>query len=272
MNLLDTAEHLLRQAGGPLHVAEITRQAAEQGLMAVPVHSVDLVYAGLQRAIGEAGPRSPVVQRESGILALREWTSSATAARLDRCPGRLVVEVEAEASPSRPAATARALGAHVLSLIRQRPRQPAHARVHGYLRGLLGWGILNILGGLTLALRPRGSVSAGLSSTLLDWGSGQAALALGGLAQVQSEDRDAAAGILDGEALAERAGWYDQIGHALAVLGGVALVLGLLLGLTGRRAPRTRGRALGLLTQGSFLLTLFGLARWRQGSAVELQD
>jgi len=256
MELLEAAERLLVEAGGPLHVREIAGRAAEEGLIETPVYAVDTVYTGLRRAIAEAGTGSPVVETPPGTFTLREWQPVADEAL--RTSARITVELEQGGEPlsTRPEREPQAIWSHVAALVREEPALPLYARAHAYLRGLLAWGVLNVLGGLALVFRPRSSLAAGLSSALLDWGASQAALALVGLDQVHSEDRDAAAGILDGPALAERRAWYRQAEYALAVGGAVAAVVGLVFGLLGKQRPRTRGRALGILTQGSFLVTL----------------
>ncbi|NLD74579.1 MAG: hypothetical protein GX649_17910 [Chloroflexi bacterium] len=260
MNLLEAAERLLREAQEPLHVREIAARAAERGLISGPAHSIDLVYAGLRRAIEGAGEGSPVVQAGPGAFALREWPAAAPRADTESRPEtvtRITVEIEQEEAPAEAMPLApQTIGAHIVSLVREQPEHPLFARVHAYLRGLLGWGALNVLGGLALVFRPRSSMAAGLSSALLDWGAAQAALAVVGLEQVQNEDRDAADGILDEPAIAERRAWYRQAADALAAAGAVATILGLVFGLSGRQRARTRGRALGILTQGSFLITL----------------
>lgn len=256
MKLLDAAERLLVEAGGPLHVREIARRAAEEGLIGTSVLAVDTVYAGLQRAVAEAGAGAPVIETPPGTFTLRDWRGVAEEA--EEADRRITVELEPEEEPfaASSAQEPRALWAHVVALVREEPALPLYARAHAYLRGLLAWGALNVLGGLALIFRPRSSLAAGLSSALLDWGASQAALALVGLDQVHSEDRDAAAGILDEPALAERRAWYRQAEYALGAAGAVAAIVGLVFGLLGKQRPRTRGRALGILTQGSFLVTL----------------
>ena len=177
MNLLEAAERLLREAQEPLHVREIAARAAERGLISGPAHSIDLVYAGLRRAIEGAGEGSPVVQAGPGAFALREWPAAAPRADTESRPEtvtRITVEIEqeeaVEAMPRRrrPSGRTSSPGPRSPSI----PCLPAHA----YLRGLLA-SALNVLR-LALVFRPRSSMAAGPSALLI--GAPQAALAVVG--------------------------------------------------------------------------------------------
>ena len=228
---------------GPLHVREIAGRAAEEGLIETPVYAVDTVYTGLRRAIAEAGTGSPVVETPPGTFTLREWQPVADEAL--RTSARITVELEQGGEPlsTRPEREPQAIWSHVAALVREEPALPLYARAHAYLRGLLAWGVLNVLGGLALVFRPRSSLAAGLSSALLDWGASQAALALVGLDQVRA--RTATPPRDPDEPPSPSAA---PVRRPVRWGGGAWRRRGLVFGLLASAAPRARGH----LTQGSF--------------------
>jgi hypothetical protein len=120
--------------------------------------------------------------------------------------------------------------------------------------------VVNILGGLTLATRPRTTFASGLARSMLVGGAAQTVASLAALDEVQRED--ATLSTASADALSEAEARYTRSADVAATLGAVLAILGVVLGLLGRRSARTRGRGLGLLTQGSFLLTLASTDRW----------
>ena len=254
MKLLDAAERLLVEAGGPLHVREIARRAAEEGLIGTSVLAVDTVYAGLQRAVAEAGAGAPVIETPPGTFTLRDWRGVAEEA--EEADRRITVELEPEEEPfaASSAQEPRALWAHVVALVREEPALPLYARAHAYLRGSWPGGAerpRRAGAHIPAPLEPGGGALVGAPRL----GASQAALALVGLDQVHSEDRDAAAGSWTSRPSPSAAPGTARPSTRWGRRGGGAS-MGLVFGLLGKQRPRTRGRALGILTQGSFLVTL----------------
>jgi len=275
MNLLEAAQSLLRQAGVPLHVRDIAQSAEEQGLIEMAnVRSLDLVHEGLLRAIENAGDDSPIVQVGSSVFALREWEEAEEyAPETEPLPARtpdhgtvpsvepIELEPELELSFER-LPPWQSVFDRVQTLVRQRPQTPFYARSQGFLLGLFGWGVLNVLGGLALAFRPKSKFKSGLAATLLSWGSANALTSLVGMERVAEDDAQVASGEVSRKSLDRRMAWYREATEILSTVGALAGIAGLVLGLFSHRDSRTRGRGLGLLTQGSFLATLTAANRF----------
>jgi len=274
MNLLEASEFLLREAGASLHVRDIARRAEEQGLVETAcVHALDLFYEGLERSIEQAGSDSAVVRVGEGIYALRQWEEAVGPAPETEAFGLppkgeaepfaepIELEPELELSFERMPAWRPALQ-QVQALLRQRPATPFYARVQGFLQGLFGWGVLNMLGSIALRFRRGSKVSSGLASALFSWGSAHALVSMATMKRVADDDAMVTNGTIGRKALDQRMNWYRDSVEALSIVGTIVGAVGLLLGVFCRRDSRTRGRGLGMLTQGAFLVTLTGAIRF----------
>ena len=278
MTYTEAAEKVLTQAGQPLHFREITRRAIAQGLIEVegrtPWNSMN---GTLRRAIRTQSDSLPIVALGDGRFALSAWglpaddigasDSAADQATDDDAMTGAGLKWWAKGEPISPLGLKWwALGQRLWALLTQRTSAlPANVPLEGALRALLIWGGANLLSGLALLVGRTAPLTRGLGQQLLSGGATHAALALGALEAVVSQDEAVAAGRAPAARLTSQRAWLRQAYGLGALVGAFTLLRGL--GAShAREDTARRGRGVGRVIQGSFMLLLAaaGLARRRQ--------
>ncbi|MHB0859041.1 MAG: winged helix-turn-helix domain-containing protein [Anaerolineae bacterium] len=157
------------------------------------------------------------------------------------------------------------------ALLARGPAHPFFVQIYAALRGMLAWGLCSILSSLALLLGRQGPFLSGLATQWLLWGAANTVVALNGLDNVLKQDAAVSAGQVTRKTMGARAAWYTQLFALGTGLGLGTLLIGLVLRHAGGHESRTRGAGVGLITQGTFLLTLAALAarivgyRWDRG-------
>jgi hypothetical protein len=272
MTYTEAAEYVLKQAGQPLHFREITRRAIAQGLIEVegqtPWNSMN---GTLRRSIRTQGDSLAVIALGDGRFALRAWglpVETAGAPQQETGSGQAAAKGQvgwATGSGLGPLGLKWwALGRRLWDLLtRRQTTLPANAPLEGSLRAALIWGGANALSGLALLAGRTSPLTRGLGRQLLSGGLAHGALAVWALDGVIGQDEALAAGRAPAAgALAER-GWMRQA-HGLAVAAGAAMVLTGLGACHARQDTANRGRGVGRVIQGSFMLLLAAAGLWRK--------
>ncbi|MHB1295071.1 MAG: winged helix-turn-helix domain-containing protein [Anaerolineae bacterium] len=156
-------------------------------------------------------------------------------------------------------------------LLAREPEHPYFVQIYTALRGMLAWGLCSVLSSLALLFGKQGPFLAGLATQWLLWGSANTVVAINGLDNVLRQDAAVSAGQVTRKTMDARSAWYTQLFALGTGLGLGTLLIGLVLRNAGGRDSRTRGAGVGLITQGTFLLTLATLTarivgiRWNKG-------
>ena len=267
MTYTEAAEYVLKQAGQPLHFREITRRAIAQGLIVVEGHTPwNSMNGTLRRAIRTQGDTLSIVSLGDGRFALRAWglPIESIGASDDAAEGADEPEVDSSglkwwaktASVSPSGLKWWAVLERLRDLITRRSTVlPANAPLEGTLRALLVWGATNLASGLALSIGRGSPLTRGLGKQLISGGVTHSALALWALESVVRQDEAVAAGRAPASSLVAQHSWLRQLYGLGAAVGTVTLLSGL-AAPHARQDTAQRGRGLGRVIQGSFVLLL----------------
>lgn len=274
MNFAEAAVYVLEQAGEPLHFRDITQRAVDQGLIEVegqtPWNSMNGV---LRRTIRRHPDEAPFVSLGEGLFGMRAWglENVEDLSEDDRAPavaGRIIISKRAWAQ-QRAGATLPSLATQLRGwsergrvLVTRHPSYAPYAQLSMALRGLLVWGLSSLLSGLVLVLGQGSPFLRGLVAQFLAWGAANTGLAVAGLAQLGQSDTAVAAGQVNRKRVNVQIERYRRLLAIGATAGALATLTGFGLRHAGQSHSRSRGAAIGLLTQGSFWLLLGTLSRW----------